>query len=395
MAHRFRLGYNVLTYGQTGGDSVPYVPAIAGSGRNARVASWEAWDAWMGPLLDGSLFKDLPRGAVPIPHCYLPFCESYPMPSFTGYLGGRIHRKAYVASGKTYDKDAYLAWMCANDVLVEDGFSDDWKQAAAVVAAAYRRHFEEKGWTRTQFQLFANNKIFKGGENPSSLWTLDEPSHGRDFSAIGFLYRTFKKPFEGTRLNVVARGDISRPEWQGDRLDGAVDVTVVSSAIYEWQAGIQRRRHEMGDRYWFYGGSPGPEADMSQLVAIYLKNWVFGCAGGLAYWTSFHGNRWDEADALALVLPAAHGYGSKAVPTHRIAASRRAQQDIELLNLLAKKPGWNRVRVAQAFAAAVNLASKSQADNADDPGRTQFAGVSAESLAAVRRAVIRALGDAK
>jgi hypothetical protein len=392
LAHRFRLGYNVCPYGHTGKTSVPFVPKITGTGKDAKVASWETWDAWMGPLLDGSLFQDLPRGATPIPQCYLPFYENYPAPVDPGYANGRVHRKGYEATGKTFDKGEYNTWMCANDVLVEDGFSDDWKQAAAAVAAEYRRHFEEKGWTGTQFQIFANNKHFKG-EYPTSLWTLDEPSFGRDFRALGFLYRTFQQPFAGSRLNVITRGDVSRPEWQGDRLDGACDLFVVSSAIYSYQAQLRRRMAEHGSRYWFYGGAPAPDRDMSQLTAVYLKNWMAGCEGGLAYWTSFGGNKWDEPSDLACVLMGSHGYGGKAVPTMRISASRRAQQDIELLNLLSRKPGWDRVRVTRALGAALNFASSTQAKNADDPGVITFGSINAESLATVRTAVIRLLGE--
>ena len=392
LAHRFRLGYNVCPYGHGGETSVPYVPKVTGSGKDAKVESWETWDSWMGPLLDGSLFKDLPRGATPIPHCYLPFYENYPAPVVPGYAGGRVHRKGYEALGKKFDKEEYNTWMCANDVLVEDGFNDEWKQTAATVAAEYRRHFEEKGWTKTQFQIFANNKHFKGNY-ATSLWTLDEPSFGRDFRALGFLYRTFKQPFAGTTLDVIARGDVSRPEWQGDRLDGACDLSVVSGAIYSYQTQIRRRMVEQGARYWFYGGAPGPDRDMSQLTAVYLKNWSLGCEGGLAYWTSFGGNKWDEASDLACVLMASHGYTSKVVPTMRISASRRAQQDIELLNLLAKKPGWDRQRVSRALTAAVNFTSSTQSKNADDPGRISFGEVNAEALAAVRAAVIRLLGE--
>lgn len=390
LAHRLRLGYNVCPYGHSGKTTVPYVPSIAGTGADAKVQDWQAWDDWMGPLLDGSLFKDLPRGATPIPHCYLPFYESYPTPVFDAYLSGRVHRKGYEAAGKTFVKSDYMNYMCANDVLVEDGFSDAWKQSAAAVATDYRRHFEAKGWTNTQFQIFANNKLFKS-EYPSSLWTLDEPSFGRDFRALGFLYRTFKRPFAGTPLDIVARGDVSRPEWQGDRLDGACDLSVVSGAIYECQPLIQRRMHEQGAHYWFYGGSPSPKADGSQVVAVYVRNWAMGCEGGLAYWTSFHGSSWDEPDDLALVLGAAHDYPGHAVPTHRLSATRRAQQDIELLNLLAKRPGWSRERVARALAASLNLASKVETSGADDPGRAHFAGITAESLAGIRGAVVKAL----
>lgn len=394
LAHLFRLGYNTLSYSHSGNRTLPCIPKIVGSGAGARVADWSTWDKWMGPLLDGSLFADLPRGATPIPHFYLPFFESYPTEIYDEYLGGKLHHDTHLKPGEKWDTDKWRLYVSANDVYVADGFSDKWKAAAANIASQYRKHFEEKGWTKTQFQIFANCKLYyhrSANSRATALWTLDEPSYGRDFRALGFVYRTFQAPFEGTTLNVVTRGDVSRPQWQGDRLDGACDVSVVSSAIYRWQPLIQRRIVEHGDRYWFYGGSPGPNRDLSQLAAIYMKNWTLGCEGGLAYWTSFHGNDWDEVDSLACVLAPKHGYKSLAVPTNRLAAQRRTAQDIELLNLLAKKKGWSRRRVARAVAAAVNLESRTDARGADDPGRTSFAHVRAEHLARIRQAVLKLL----
>ncbi len=394
LAHRMRLGYNTLGYSHSGSRTLPCIPKIAGSGKSARVADWSAWDEWMGPLLDGSLFKDLPRGAVPIPHFYLPLYESYPTEIYDEYAGGKFHLDRHLKGGEKWDRNQWLFYVSANDVYVADGFSRKWKDAAAAVTKQYREHFEAKGWTKTQFQIFANCKHYfrKGkGSRATALWTLDEPSFGRDFRALGFLYRTFQAPFAGSKLNVVTRGDISRPQWQGDRLDGACDVSVVSSAIYSWQRLIQRRRIEQGSGYWFYGGSPSTNVDLAQLAALYLKNWTLGCDGGLAYWTSFKGGGWDTPERLALVLGRGHGYADPAVPTDRLAAERRAQQDIELLNLLARKPGWSRRRVARAVAAAVNLESRTDARGADDPGRTSFGNVRAAHLAQIRQAVLKLL----
>jgi hypothetical protein len=210
---------------------------------------------------------------------------------------------------------------------------------------------------------------------------------------LGFLYRTFKAPFKGTTLKVVTRGDVSRPQWQGDRLDGACDIYVVSSAFNSHRALIQRRMHEHGDRYWFYGGSPAPTADLTQLAALYLKRWSMGCEGGLAYWTSFHGNKWDKPDPLACVLSARHGYAGLAIPTARIAAQRRAQQDIELLTLLSRKKGWSRRRAARALAASINLISDTTSRNADDPGKTTFKSIRAADLMKIRRALLRLLDE--
>jgi hypothetical protein len=396
MAHYFRTGYNTLSYSHSGNRKLPCIPEIVGEGANARVKSWKEWDEWMSPLLDGTLFADLPRGKTPIPHFYLPFYESYPTEIYEEYLDGKLHDDSFLEPGEKWERDKWRFYMCANDVYVADGFSDKWKAAAKTVAEQYREYFEKKGWTDTQFQIFANCKInFRRGpgSKATSLWTLDEPSFGRDFRALAFLYRTFKEPFRGSKLNVQCRGDVSRPQWQGDRLDGVSDITVVSGALYAFQPLIQRRRVEHDDVFWFYGGSPGVHADLTQIAAIYLKTWTLGCDGGLAYWTSFHGNDWDKADSLAIVLQANHGYKSLAVPTDRLSAQRRVQQDIELLNLLAEKKGWSRRRAARALAAAVNLASETVARGADDPGKTNFAAVRVDDLARIRLALLEMLSE--
>ena len=391
LAHEFRLGYNVCPYGHSGHQSVQYIPKIVGKGAAAKIEDWSAWDEWMGPLLDGSLFKDLPRGAVPIPHQYLPFFENYPVTMAYGYRDGKLQPVAYEkATGKKWNKKEWVPWFIAKDGDIVDGFNDDWKAGAKKIAGDFRKHFESKGWTKTEFQIFCNNKNYKG--NPAvSLWVLDEPNFGRDFRALDFLYSTFKEPFEGSKLNVTQRGDVSRPQWQGDRMDKSCDYYVVSSAIYSEQNLLQKRMMEKDNRYWFYGGSPGPAVDMAQLEALYLKNWGMGAVGGLAYWTSFSGDPWDDAKSLGCVAKHRNGYSAQAIPTDRIAAQRRAQQDMELLDLLSAKDGWSQKRVARALASAVNLASKTVATNADDPGSTSFREISAADLARIRLAVVRQL----
>ena len=395
LAHRFRLGYNVLSYGHSRSGALPCIPKIKGAGAAAAIASWSAWDDWMGPLLDGSLFKDLPRAGTPISHFYLPFYESYPTSIFEHYGDGTFHKDRHLKPGEKWDREEWLYYISAHDGLVADMFSAAWKQAAAKIAGEYRAHFEEKGWTRTEFQIFSNNKHYfrkTAGSTVTSLWTLDEPSYGRDFRALGFLYGTFKKPFEGTSLKVVTRGDISRPEMSGDRLAGVLDLSV-SGSSGGWQTLRRRRELEDGTRFWFYGGRGSPTDDSAQLAAVYIKNWTLGCIGGLAHWTSFQGNHWDDSEPLSVVLSPNHGYTSLAVATDRLVTCRRAQQDLELFHLLAQKPGWSRRRVEQAVAAAVNLASTTVQAGADDPGVTRFHGIRAQDLARIRGAVLRMLEE--
>ena len=376
LAHLFRTGYNTLSYGHSGKSSTPFVPPVKGLGKEAVVTDWSVWDEWMDPVLSGKLFEDLPRGPVPIPHFYMPFFENYPMP-VSEYMEGKIHAKRKEL-GKKELADPY---MSENDVLVADGFSQAWKDGVFTIGQAYRKHFEEKGWFNTEFQLFCNNKVFKG---ESSLWTLDEPTFGRDFRALNFLGAQFLKPFEGSKLKVVSRADISRPAAQGNRVDQGVNLTVMSGGFYGEHRHISKRMKELGERYWIYGGGRGQNTDPSQLLATYIKMWRFGCDGGLAYWTSFSGSTWNDFNDLAVVLKGEQGYKSKPTASYSLAIQRRSQQEIELMILLSKKKGWNRQMVSEYVASAVSLASVTTSKNAEDPGSIKFSGVSAEQLIRLR-----------
>lgn len=402
LAHLHRMGYNVLSYGHCQSVTVPFLPVRKGEGAEAKTTDWKSFDRWMGPLLDGSAFADLPRNGVPIPHWYLPFHENYPGAIREHYAKPEFFKNEPLDADGNFD---YVMWkdrVAAEDVDIRTAFDKTWHDEAAAIGGQYRDHFLDKGWTGTEFQIFCNNKhYFREGKvqnvnekgtsaMATSLWTLDEPSYGRDFRALDYIYGVFKKSLVGAPLNVVTRGDVSRPEWQGDRCKGTLDLAVVSGALYSCQGLLEARRILDDERLWFYGGGNSPVGDNSSLAAVYIKTWTMGVDGGLAYWTSFaeQDGAWDRPQQLAVVLMQG-GKGYKGpVATTRLKAQRRAEQDIELMNMLARQPGWDRTRVARAVAAAVNLTSSTVARGADDPGQTSFKNIHAADLAKIRLALV-------
>ena len=401
LAHRHRVGYNVLSYGHSASVNVGFLPKVKGEGRKATIDDWSEWDRWMGPLLNGSAFADLPRGPVPIPHFYLPFHENYPARIAPHYAKPEFFLDQPKGEDGLFSYEAWKDYVAEHDVDIRNAFDETWHQTGETIARLWRQHLIDQSWTRTEFQIFCNNKHYfrnpgRGATRSTSyaratsLWTLDEPSFGRDFRALAEVYRAFRPHLIGDPLQIACRSDVSRPQWQGDRLDGVSDLAVVSSALYQRQPLIQERRVVHGDRFWFYGGGLGPEQENAALAAVYIKAWTLGTDGGLAYWTSFSSQEgWDKPNRLAIVhLNGGHGWDMP-VATTRLKAQRRAQQDIELMTMLASQPGWTRQRVARAVAAAVNLTSETEARHADDPGQTRFKDIHAKDLARIRLAVAR------
>ena len=67
-----------LGYGHGGKVAPEFAPALAGTGRTRRIASWDLYDRHYGPLLDGSAFAGGRRKTRPLPFVYLPINPEWP-----------------------------------------------------------------------------------------------------------------------------------------------------------------------------------------------------------------------------------------------------------------------------------------------------------------------------
>ncbi|MCW8129137.1 MAG: hypothetical protein KIS92_02025 [Planctomycetota bacterium] len=194
LAADHRCFVNVLPYHSQRGNP-KYCAPVEGSGEKARVMSWEEWDDRFGDILNGKANK---FGAPPA-HFTLGFninypynCESDPNKQFDFRPF-----KTTIPDGP--GKNAKLKV-----------FEDSYK----AIAEQYITHIAEKGWTRTRFELYSNQKPsgFGGrGERNTSPWKLDEPTDGPDYMGLGYLFNVNRWAFAGAKeknVQVVNRIDI-------------------------------------------------------------------------------------------------------------------------------------------------------------------------------------------
>ena len=76
IAHYNRCTINRVPYNQSGRVHPDWAPDVDESGE---VTAWGRLDRNLGPLLDGSNFKENPRSGVPVPTIYLPLFEGWPL----------------------------------------------------------------------------------------------------------------------------------------------------------------------------------------------------------------------------------------------------------------------------------------------------------------------------
>jgi len=182
------------------------------------------------------------------------------------------------------------------------------------------------------------------------------------------------------------RGDISRPQLQRDWLDGLVDTMCVAGALFENPAACRRIR-DQGVVLWHYGeGNPIATSNLTA-VAWALKAWCGG-AEGILPWNSIGGDgAFTTPTPTALLIPGTRFGLSGPVVSLRLLALCRGQQDVEYLNLLARRRGYDREQMQALVAQALDLGARQREDYAGDAGRVLFERLRLEDFAALRHAV--------
>jgi len=385
LCHRHRLSYNVVGYGHVR-PGMHTTPKLEGSGADLRVVDWSAYDAFYGPLFTGEAAKGLPRDGVPAAHWYLPFHEGWPVSladtdPFRAAWEGRV--------APTADKQAYATWverMCGVLEPEEAHFSPAWRAGNAAVVRQFIAHAREKGWTRTEFQVFSNHKYYFASGS-QSLWTMDEPQYGRDFRALDWLLGFHGDLFRDSGLRVALRADISRPSLGGSRFDRGLDLTVGYTDSDE--RFLVDRVKTLGITQAWYGGGRNADADPALYAALFLKKWGQGCSSGMPNWIFDAGNKsWDVTDPLRYISFDPSG---APVPSVRMKACRYGQQLIELANLLAAKPGWNRWRVAELLLAEFPVRMVIVSKGPEDPGYATFENLDGAVLEQLRSRLLATL----
>jgi hypothetical protein len=369
LAHLHRTFLNRVPYYQNGTIADGCAPRWDG-----KKLDWSAWDRRFGPYFDGSAFADLPRKKVPLEVFYLPLHENWPTPMEGNYNG---------------------------DYWADRAFPERYRRNFVEVARRMAEHFHAKKWGDTLFLGFLNNKIdFKsnGWSRGSSPWLLDEPAHFQDFWALRFFGAAFHEGVGQTKgpAKLLFRCDISRPEWQRDSLDGLLDYLVVGGAMRPYHRIVMDRKAAEGQIVLEYSSSNAIEDPNVQPAGWCLDAWSLGCDGVVPWQTVGNADSWIKADQLALFYPGRGGRETGPIPSIRLKAYRRGQQDVEYLTWLAKVENEPRWAIGQRVRETLHLAPEQRGTGfqGEDAGVIHFSQLKPQDLWALRVRVGRAISDA-
>jgi hypothetical protein len=302
--YEHRGTFHQLGYGHGGKTGPEFAPALEGSGRSRRIKDWSLFDRHYGPLFDGSAFAGTRRGPQPIPFVYLPINPDWPASS--------------------------LWWG-------EPGYEAEFVN----VVAGMEKHFRERGWTHTNFELFFNHKK----RYKAYWWDGDETRFAHDLPLFAEYGRLWKKALPAdTPVKFVFRADASwMMERQFKQLAGIVNFWVVGGTEFSWFPYAPKMLQARGDLVWFYSGPPNVAKVSSSITLFPVKAWMWGIDGYI-HWLTVSAGRdpWFsfEGGDTALVYPGERFGVAGPIPGIRLKLQRNCAQDLALLRRLAEsRPG--------------------------------------------------------
>ncbi len=293
--------YHQLGYGHAGKVGPEFAPALEGEGRRRRVADWTLYDRHYGPLLDGSAFAPTRRGPRPIPFVYLPINPEWPA--------------------------SFLNWG-------EPGYEAEFMG----VVSEMERHFRERGWTRTRFELFFNHKKrYKGFP-----WDGDETRFENDLPYFAEYRRLLGRAVpQDSPVQFVFRTDASwMMERQFKAQAGIINFWVCGGSEFSWYNYAPRMLKQRGDIVWFYGGTPRMNEVSSNITLNPLKAWIWGIDGYVHWLAVSPGpDPWFRSDGgtTALVYPGDRFGVEGPIPSVRLKLQRNAVAAITLLDSFREK----------------------------------------------------------
>ena len=402
LAHYHRCTINRVPYTQGGRVHADWIPAIDARGR---VTDWSNFDNNLGGLLDGSWFKDNPRSGVPVPTMYLALFEGWPKDFRQHYNPG-----PGVPTGFK-DPDQKLK----HDTLakpIEEAFDQAFKDAWVNCVADFVAHAKAKGWNRTVFECYLNNKPNWGYTG----WTLDEPFEYLDWAALNFFGRLWKQGVNDPQVYTLSwhedyfekglaamhrprptflfRGDISRLMWQGSVSDGLMNIVYLGGAGLGMPRLVRNARLRMPAIMYAYGSCNASSRSNWESAAWCLRAYTNNSDGVLP-WQSLGG-----ADALtrgdppsggnALIIDTGGRFGH-AIASFRVHALRRGAQDCELLRLLQLKNGWSREHVGVLVSQKLPLTARYRQRFEDEAAAVTFGTLTGQGFCELKEGVLQLL----
>ena len=364
IAHDHRCTLAFVPYDRNGTFPEQVIPQISGKGADLSVSSWRDWDQRFGSYLSGAAFVGADRGQVPVSHFILPIFENWPTPLADGYL---------CANEEIAGADGLNIFAGASDGIYSCMNSDYWR-AFRVALKQFADHFKMLNGRNTTAHVWLNNGPTANYNGKAPPWFLGNPLYRDDFLALeafaqmsGSEAPSFPDNRFAFRINVPDPAALAQ---YGFHRFSILSVADMSSAA--WRL-LRKRAALTGETLWMQMGALPLEDNTVDIETIGLRCLLEGADGWTIRDVVGRPEHLTRARPQSLFYCGLPLNIEGPLPSLRLKALRRAQQDFEYLLLLQEKMKWTRGQLAEFVHQIVPRLEEGPAISSDEIYRLRFA----------------------
>jgi hypothetical protein len=360
--HRCALAF--VPYARNGTFSEFVVPQTYGKGANFFVTSWTDWDRRFMSYLTGAAFSGADRSRAPISHFVLPIFENWPTPLADGYL---------CAPEEIIGTNGLSIFAGASDGIYSCMNSDYWRAFRSALKQ-FARHFKTSNGENTTAQLWLNNGPIAHYSGKAPPWSLGYPLYRDDFLALEAFAQasssasdSFPSNRFAFRVNVPDVASLAQYGIHGFSLLSAADMSPPAWRLLRDRAALT------GETLWMQMNTLPLENNRAEIETIGLKHFLEGADGWTISEVVGRAEHLKHAQPQSLFYCGLPLNIEGPLPSLRLKALRRVQQDIEYLLLLQEKMKWTRDQLADYVYQIVPRLEESPAISSDEIYRLRFA----------------------
>lgn len=210
---------NILPYHSQRGRPY-YAYPVQGTGKSAKIAGFDGFDKRFGPVLDGKTNK-----------------YGEPPALFTTAFNINYPHGRWSDTKRHFDFKRFKKSI--PDGPGKEPRLKEYEDTYRAVAQQFIDHVAEKGWTKTGFEIYFNQKPQKNNRTP---WKLDEPTYAADYKGLHYLYSVAKWAFQGAAkkgVKIVIRIDIGH--WECDSMKSPTGGRAICYKRKQFNTGGARR----------------------------------------------------------------------------------------------------------------------------------------------------------
>ncbi len=329
--HRCTLA--VIPYLRNGTAPPSISPPYSGKGPDLQISDWSAWDSRFGGYLSGSELPAPGGGSAPLTHFILPVFENWPVPLENAFICTGSETVPPGEKFKVYSGPSGQIGGC---------LGADYLRAMRRAVEQFGQHFTSRSWPAAA-HVWLNNGPSAQYTGHAPPWFLGAPRYRDDFSALETYAEAAKSGAAWAWPVGALQFRVSVPDVAALAPYGA-NYSLLSVSDEDptaWMM-LRERRRQTGETAWFQSEALPLDDTTLEIEAIGLSAFLQGADGMGIMETVGRPENWTRAMPQSVIYCGASTGSEKALPSLRLKALRRLQQDIEYLLMLQDKLGWNR-----------------------------------------------------